>query len=66
MIFSNLQFPFFIVFHPLSKFLVLSIPFNIESTVMLKHVTDKRDSVGLFLLCIVSFGSFSYVYWVIC
>lgn len=40
------------------------IPFNIESTVMLKYVIEKRGPMGLFLLCIVSLGSFSCVCWV--
>ena len=30
---------------------------------MLKYVIEKRGPVGLFLLCIVSLGSFSYVCW---
>lgn len=50
---------------PLPRFLILSfILFNIESTVMLKHIIDKRGPVGQFLSCIVSLASFSYVCWV--
>lgn len=31
---------------------------------MLKYVLEKRGPMGLFLLCIVSLGSFSCVCWV--
>lgn len=52
----------FLFFNPLPKFLILSfILFNIESTVMLKYVIDKRGLMGQFLSCIVSLASFSYV-----
>lgn len=55
----------FFFFNPLPQFLILSfILFNIESTVMVKYVIDKRGPVGQFLSCIVSLASFSYVCWV--